>query len=156
MRIAGTEINLAFKAFEIYISGCKAPHCQGCHNPELWDFSVGSFYDPSISEALKTKALEMHEAGLADYAWILGGEPLDQDLNELMDLIDHLKSVDLKIVLWTHYNEVPERILSMIDYIKTGPYIEGQESYVEPLFGVKLANPEQKLYAVKDFINVHS
>lgn len=144
MRIAGTEINLAFKAFEVYVSGCCSPHCKGCHNEELWDFGVGDLWQDSAKK-LKEKAVELRQAGLADYAWILGGEPLDQDLDSLEDLIWVLKDAGLRIVLWTHYEEVPKRILDVVDYVKTGPYIEGQEGYNEPVFGVKLANVEQRM-----------
>lgn len=149
MRIAGTEINLAFKALEVYVSGCGWPHCKGCHNAELWDFGVGDLWQDS-AKRLKEKAVELRQAGLADYAWILGGEPLDQDLDSLEDLIWVLKDAGLCIVLWTHYEKVPKRMLDVVDYVKTGPYIEGQEGYVEPVFGVKLANIEQKIWNAKE------
>lgn len=51
MRVAGTEFNLAHRALEIYLSGCKAPHCEGCHNKELWEFNQGIPYQ----EWLKTQ-----------------------------------------------------------------------------------------------------
>ena len=151
MRIGGTEINLAFKAFEIYVSGCKAPHCKGCHNAELWMFNVGDCWNAEKGNALQSKAEELHLAGLADYAWILGGEPLDQNLDNLGDLIRRMSHAGLKIVLWTHYYSIPEEIASLIDYVKVGPYIEGKESWIEPVFGVKLANQEQKIMSVEDY-----
>ena len=70
---------------------------------------------------------------------------MDQDLDSLEDLIWVLKDAGLRIVLWTHYEKVPKRILDVVDYVKTGPYIEGQEGYNEPVFGVKLANVEQRM-----------
>ena len=154
MRIAGTEINLAFKAFEVYVSGCKPPHCKGCHNEELWTFNVGDCWNMEKADQLHAKAEELHSAGLADYAWILGGEPLDQNLKDLSELVRRMSRAGLKIVLWTHYDSIPEEIASLIDYIKSGPYIAGQKEYVEPVFGVKLANPEQKIYAIEDFIKM--
>ena len=153
MRIGGTEINLAFKAFEIYVSGCKAPHCKGCHNAELWTFTVGDCWNAEKGKILEDKANELHLAGLADYAWILGGEPLDQNLDNLGDLIRRMSHAGLKIVLWTHYYSIPEEIASLIDYVKVGPYIEGKEEYVEPIFGVKLANEEQRIYSMADYKN---
>lgn len=154
MRIAGTEINLAFKAFEVYVSGCKAPHCKGCHNAELWTFNVGDCWNAEKGKTLEDKASELHSVGLADYVWILGGEPLDQNLDDLQDLIRRMIHAGLKTVLWTHYYSIPEEIASLIDYVKVGPYIEGKESYNEPVFGVKLANPEQKIYSIEDYRNV--
>ena len=144
MRIAGTEINLAFKALEVYVSGCMEPHCRGCHNADLWDFGIGDLWE-SQTKSLKEKALELKQAGLADYAWILGGEPLDQDLDSLERLVRTMKDAGLSVVLWTHYEKVPKRILDIVDYVKTGPYVQGQEGYEEPVFGVKLANREQRI-----------
>jgi len=150
LNIGGTEINLAFKAFEIYVTGCMAPHCEGCHNSELWDFAVGDLFETKI-DALKEKAADLKESGLADYAWILGGEPLDQNLSDLARLISEMKSVGLKIVLWTHYRKVPESILSLVDYVKSGEYVKDGEAWTEPVFGVKLANREQRIYSAEDF-----
>ena len=95
MRIGGTEINLAFKAFEIY----------------------GDFWNAEKGKILEDKANELHLAGLSDYAWILGGEPLDQNLDDLQDLIRRMSHAGLKIVLWTHYYSIPEEIASLIDYV---------------------------------------
>ena len=46
-------------------------------------------------------------------------------------------------MLWTHYEEVPYNIWRRIRYAKLGPYVAHSEPYVEPLFGIKLANKEQ-------------
>lgn len=145
MRIAGTEINLAFKAFEIYVSGCRSPHCRGCHNSELWDFASGDPYDAK-TEMLKDKARDLCQSGLAEYAWLLGGEPLDQDVQELCRLLDEMKGCGLKNVLWTHYYRVPEEILQRVEFVKVGPYREDGTPWTEPLFGVKLANREQAVF----------
>ena len=145
MNVAGTEINLAFKAFEVYLSGCREKCCDGCHNSELWKFNIGDQYNEAVKKRLKEKAEELHSNGLADWAWILGGEPLDQDLDDLEDLLLLLMNAGLKIVLWTHYTKVPKQIARLVEYVKIGPYIAGQEGYEEPVFGVKLANKEQKI-----------
>lgn len=78
MNIDGTETNLRHKALEIYISGCKPPHCAGCHNPELWDFSKGDPWQEAI-RLLGDKISALKESGLVEIVWLLGGEPLDQD-----------------------------------------------------------------------------
>ena len=146
MRIAGTEINLKHRALEIYLSGCNEPHCSGCHNPELWSFAVGDHYPAkAIQDTLDWKISELKEAKLIDSIWILGGEPLDQNLMSLSLLIRHLKESKLKVMLWTHYERVPNDIKGLVDYVKTGRYMENGEPYVEPVLGIKLANKEQKV-----------
>ena len=142
MRIAGTELNLRHKALEIYLSGCKSHSCKGCHNPELWDFTVGDNVD---LDYLESKLTAMQSARLVNSVWILGGEPLDQDMNELCVLLKAMQNHTHKIVLWTHYEDVPEPVSKLVQYAKLGPYVAGGEAYVEPVLGIKLANREQRI-----------
>ena len=144
MRIAGTEVNLQHKALEIYLSGCKGPHCPGCHNPELWDFDVGDQITESVMQQLFGKIDNMQKAKLLNYIWVLGGEPLDQDLYELEEFLDQLRR-KAYIMLWTHYEDVPCQIYKHLMYAKLGPYVESGTPYIEPLFGIKLANKEQRI-----------
>ena len=144
MHIAGTEVNLQHKALEVYLSGCKGPHCPGCQNPEIWDFGVGDEITESVMQNLLNKIDTMQKADLLDYVWVLGGEPLDQDVYALEDLLSQLKS-KANIMLWTHYEDVPYQINRHIMYAKLGPYVETGTPYVEPLFNIKLANKEQRI-----------
>lgn len=146
MKIAGTEINLAFKAFEIYVSGCCEPHCPGCHNAKLWDFAVGDPLDVKMEE-IRQKALDLKESRLAEYVWMLGGEPLDQDRKGILLLLKAVRECGLRPVLWTHYYRVPEEILDAVEYVKVGPYIQDGDEWIEPVFGVKLANREQAVFS---------
>ena len=41
MNIIQTQYTLKRKSLEIYKSGCRGPHCKGCHNPETWEFNQG-------------------------------------------------------------------------------------------------------------------
>ena len=45
MNIVTTQYTLKTKSLEIYVAGCRGDshgtHCEGCHNPELWDFNIG-------------------------------------------------------------------------------------------------------------------
>jgi len=142
MRIAGTELNLKHKALEIYLSGCKSHSCVGCHNPELWDFAVGDNVD---IDYLESKLAAIQSARLVNSVWILGGEPLDQDMDELCVLLRAMKNHTHKIVLWTHYEDVPKPVAKLVQYAKLGPYVSGGEPYVEPLLGIQLANKEQRI-----------
>lgn len=159
--VAGTEINLQHKALEIYLSGCKHHSCQHCHNPELWAFDVGKPYECVMDDILK-KANDGKNAGILEYIWILGGEPLDQHDNRMQDFLKELRVTDLTLVLWTHY--VPEKSYDpdddrlyvphgyLVDYVKCGPYIPGKESHIDPILGIELANPEQFVYEVPESI----
>lgn len=148
MRIAGTEINLQHRAFEIYVSGCNPPHCPGCHNPELWDFSVGKKLYRIIGDIL-AKAMQLRDARLIDYIWILGGEPLDQD-HDCLELLLKICRDIAPVVLWTHYDNIPNWTVHLVDYVKTGPYKNNSTDYIEPLFGIRLANLEQKIRSANE------
>lgn len=149
MHIAGTEINLKHKALEVYLSGCKGPHCFGCHNPELWDFACGMELDDTLLSTLLWKAESLKESGLANMVWVLGGEPLDQERGKLLSLCKQLSTIT-DVMLWTHYEEIPQDLTEYISYVKLGPYVAGRESYVEPVLGIKLANVEQRVIKLKE------
>lgn len=137
MKLAGFEYNLEHKALEIYISGCKGPYCAGCHNPDLWDFTLGWDIDEEILLNINTRT---HE-DMIEYVWILGGEPQDQKMEELNLLLSY---IDKPVVLFTRYTDVDKGLdISLIDYIKFGPYDCLGEQYVEPVLGITLASKNQ-------------
>lgn len=82
--------------------------------------------------------------------WILGGDPLDQDLSDLLDLIISVKYTQKKIWIFTRYeiDEVPDIVKQYVDYIKTGRYEENSRSYTVSSIanGIKLASKNQKIY----------
>lgn len=144
MRVAGTEFNLAHRALEIYLSGCKAPHCEGCHNKELWEFNQGIPYQ----EWLKTQensGLFKDSELLVKKVWILGGEPLDQNLISLQNFIIRLNAYFQEIWLWTRYEKIPKPLHHLLKYAKLGMYDKTKPSYLEPLFGIKLASNNQRI-----------
>ena len=144
MRIAGTEINLKHKALEIYVSGCHGPHCPGCHNPELWDFNIGEPWE-KVWPDIKIKILELNKNRLVDIIWLLGGEPAHQDFSEMCDFLQELRKCNLPVVFWSRETRLPMQIWDLISYAKLGPYLKDGSEYVEPLFGITLANREQKI-----------
>lgn len=142
MNISGLQYNLNRKTLEIYVSGCDGG-CNGCHNPDLWDYSIGKdykYYIKKIEEELKS--------GLINEFWVLGGDPMDQNLNELCYLLAYLFSTGRKIWLWTRYpfETIPEEVKQYCTYIKTGEYVEGDQSYVDEETGVELASSNQKIH----------
>jgi len=152
MNILCTQYSIQNKAFEIYVAGCAAqPHCKGCHNPETWDFDQGyCFTEKYFNQKIKPKIIQFSD--LIDNIWILGGEPLDQDLDELKKFLTLLKQFDKKIWLWTRkgINQIPLDIKSLCDYIKCGRYVEKHKSENNVQYGVKLASKNQKIWRKTD------
>lgn len=148
MKVISTEISLKHKAFEIYVSGCREPHCPGCHNPEAWDFSKGVEVTPEWIENIKKQIIEAGD--MIQNIWLLGGEPLHQVPFEVANMLRELKSLNKKIWLFTRYefNDVPRIILKHLDAVKCGAYIqekavEGYESH-----GIPLASSNQHIVAL--------
>jgi len=104
------EISLALS-----ISGCNL-HCKECHSSETWD--------PKYGEPLtKSKLSEL----LRKYKYIstvlfYGGE---WNLDKLTELIKFIKSKNIKVCLYTgqELDYFSKDFLSLLDYIKVGPYI---------------------------------
>lgn len=112
-----------------FTQGC--PHrCEGCHNPETWDFEGGE-------EVTHDTILEVIEAitanGLHRNLCIMGGEPLCLENQFLTNLIINSvkeKLPDTKIYLWTGYcledldmsNNRVKSILEQVDCLIDGPY----------------------------------
>ena len=148
MNIIGTQYTLERKSFEIYIAGCAGnPHCEGCHNPESWDFTIGKKFNPSDIIFWKEKILMFD--GLINNISIFGGEPLDNNWGELEEMLRLLKNnVNKEIWIYTRYSieEVPKFVKLYCDYIKCGRYIKELKTENNIQYGVKLATKNQKIY----------
>lgn len=119
--------------YTVFLQGCPH-HCQGCHNPETWNFDGGI-------EITKEEMTEKVRAGLTKNnitrnLYIQGGEPMcPQNLEYTNMLCDIAKSLNRKIFIWTGYfiedlifgkdnSLLVEEILDKADYIIDGPFIE--------------------------------
>jgi len=139
MRIAGTEYDARYRALQIFISGCSWPHCNGCHNSELWDFNIGIDYT--------SFAIDRDMLGLIDHIWVMGGEPLDQDVYQLQSFLFSLSWLYGKPVwLWTRYYKVNINKLPFA-YIKIGQYEADLPSHTVSIGGldIKLASNNQEI-----------
>lgn len=163
MRIAKTQINLEYNAYEIYISGCNQT-CEGCHNPSLKDFNEGVHWKECIERII----YDITDMGwVYDQVWLLGGEPMDNDINELFLFVSFLhrqkKEYDFDIVLFTSHdmnvfdeglpeNTLRRRLRQKLDYVKIGKYDNTQlsDSYREPILNIKLASTNQKVVSLKN------
>lgn len=144
MNIVSTQYSLKDYCLEIYVSGCKG-HCGTqdiCQNGELWSFDLGEPYKnwyEKISHKLQQKTM-------VKKCWILGGEPLDQNIDELIDLLKFIKSFNIELWLWTSFSleEIPAKIKELCDFIKTGKFIPNQKYYLSE-YNIELASPNQKI-----------
>lgn len=138
MRYAGIIYNDVCAAPGICLSfftqGC--PHrCHGCHNPETWSFDGGREFTMETLASIKEGLVAN---GVHRDLCIMGGEPMCPENTFLVNMIiNEVKSAlpQTKIYLWTGYTyeELQARtdpatisILSAIDCIIDGPYIESQ------------------------------
>lgn len=112
-----------------FTQGC--PHrCEGCHNPETWDFEGGEeVTHDTILEVIKAITAN----GLHRNLCIMGGEPLCPENQFLTNLIINSVKEKLpgtKIYLWTGYcledldmnNNRIKSILEQVDCLIDGPY----------------------------------
>ena len=136
MRYAGINYNDMCAApgvsVTLFTQGCPH-HCEGCHNPETWDFDGGKEFTPDVLRKIVDR---LTYNGVKRNFCIMGGEPLCEQ-NTLLTLmtIQYVKQrlPEIKIYLWTGYYyedllkssdpKIP-LILKEIDVLIDGPFIK--------------------------------
>lgn len=120
----------------LFVSGCTH-RCKGCFNEEAWDFFYGNPYTQEQTDYIIKQLAPSYISGLT----ILGGEPMDPaNQPGILPLLQEVRRVykDTKSIwLFTGYlfdrdilGNMAERlpytkeILSYIDVIMDGPYVE--------------------------------
>ena len=111
----------------LFVQGCNR-HCDGCFNPETWDYDKGQIFNRRIQELFLDLGKEKRITGFS----ILGGEPLDQD-ERMLELIKKIKEryPDKTIWMWTGhtYEDLTDEqmeIVKFIDVLVDGPFIISQ------------------------------
>lgn len=114
----------------LFVSGCRR-HCPGCHNPQAWDFDFGTRFTKNTMHRILSRLGE----GFIDGLTILGGEPFEPDnVGAVWEIISESKRVFPAKTIWVysgyHYEALhyrfPDDLLSMIDVLVDGPYIEAE------------------------------
>ena len=133
--ISNDVVNGQGVCVSFFAQGCPH-HCDGCFNPETWDFDGGQPY----SEEVKWEIIKLISAnGIQRNFSVLGGEPLAPcNLNMVSSLINAVRHAypHIKIFLWTGYtkeeldikDERIQLILDNIDVLIDGPFIEAQKN----------------------------
>ena len=154
IRIAGLEKNSIVDGegirYAIFCQGC-ARHCQGCQNPQTWNFSGGSLID--TSEIIR----EILEDPLLDGITFSGGEPFEQ-AEACFEIANAVKSPDLDV--WTYTGNTLEEILNrndesqlkllrITDVLIDGEFIESQKDPTLEFRGSR----NQRIIRSLDFFN---
>lgn len=155
MKISGLIKNDVVNGINVCVSlwtqGCPF-RCSGCHNPQTWNFDGG--YEVNDLKGTIVKAIS--ENGIIRNFSILGGEPLcPENIEAVADVISAVRiaynNYPIKIFIWTGYilkdlqnkrkdSKTLDYILSNIDYLIDGPFIEEEKDITLWLRGSKNQN----------------
>lgn len=83
----------------LFVSGCPI-HCPGCFNQEAQDYNYGQPYTTQTHNTILEQINKPYIAGLS----LLGGDPMCQDHNGLIDLIslaEATRNMGKTVWLWT-------------------------------------------------------
>ena len=112
----------------LFVSGCRN-HCDGCFNPETWDFDYGTPFthqtEDEILEALRPSWIQ----GLS----LLGGEPMEPE-NQAA-LLPFLKRVRRELPekdIWlssgyTFEDLRDQPLLKLVDVLVDGPFLKDRK-----------------------------
>ncbi len=95
----------------LFVSGCNH-HCEGCFNPEAWDFNYGQ----EFSEKEIDKIIEMLKPDYIKGLTLLGGEPLELvNQQGILPLVKKVKDVYPSKSIWCYSGFTFEQIKQMIE-----------------------------------------
>ncbi len=119
----------------LFVSGCRN-HCEHCFQPQTWDFCYGQ---PFTSET-EEKILKMLEPSYIDGLTLLGGEPFEpENQRVLCSFVERVRAKYPQKTVWAYTGftleelqspdcrgncEVTEKLLSMIDVLVDGRFVE--------------------------------
>ena len=122
----------------LFVSGCRH-HCKGCFNKETWDFGYGKPYTKETEDEIIRLLAPSYIQGLT----LLGGEPFEpENQEELAGLLKRVRETYPDKDIWCYtgylydvdlskggkvYTEVTEGMLSYIDVLVDGEFIEEEK-----------------------------
>lgn len=104
------EISICFS-----ICGCQIK-CKGCHSPILWKENNGQF----LSETLYVDTLKKYKE-FASCVLFMGGE---WHKDELISKLQIAEKLEYKTCLYTGEDNIDEKVLEHLTWIKTGKWNE--------------------------------
>lgn len=152
LRFAHIEYSITTRSLDIFNIGCDGC-CKGCFNTEIKDWSLPGFdKDYVINKVLQ---LDTKFGNLIDRIILVGGDPVDcynRYKKDYCDFVKSIKKLNKPIFLFTRHElkDVDKELISLVDYVKTGAYIEELKTDDNIMFAIKLATSNQKIYKVKE------
>ena len=123
----------------LFVSGCRN-HCEGCFQPETWNFENGSDFDEDVEQEILDSLKPDYVHGLT----LLGGDPFEEENQKaLLPFIRTVKARYPKKNIWAYsgyvldqdlipggkkYTEDTEELLLYIDILVDGPFIQEQKN----------------------------
>ena len=130
----------------LFVSGCRH-HCKGCFNPETWDFQYGKPYTEETEEEIIRLLKPDYIQGFT----LLGGEPFEPENQAVLaGLLRRIKRCCPQKDIWCYtgylydvdlkeggrvYTEATEDMLSCIDVLVDGEFIQEEKDITLPFRG---------------------
>ena len=121
----------------LFVSGCRH-RCKNCFQPETWSFSYGEELDDEVAK----KIIASLDGPFVDGLTLLGGEPMEPENQQaLLPFLREVKQTYPKKTVWCYTGDIfedlmnsdserhtgaTEELMSLIDILVDGPYIEAE------------------------------
>lgn len=122
----------------LFVSGCRN-HCEGCFQPDTWDFQYGKPFDGKVQQQILDSLAPAYIKGLT----LLGGEPFEpENQKALLPFLRKVKEWYPGKDVWAFtgyiyekdlisggrkHTEDTEELLSMIDVLVDGPFVQEEK-----------------------------
>lgn len=122
----------------LFVSGCTH-HCKNCFNQATWDFNYGKPFTKETEEEILKALKPDYIAGFT----LIGGEPMEtQNQKALLPFVKMVREAFPNKDIWCYTGyvyeelfkesrarcEVTDELLSFIDVLVDGPYIEAKRN----------------------------
>lgn len=130
----------------LFVSGCRH-HCEGCFQPQTWDFSYGSNFSEETETAIIESLNNKYVTGLT----ILGGEPFEpENQTVLLPFVNKVKQTHPDKTIWAYsgytFEELttpgsichtPDTILLLkqLDVLIDGEFVLSEKNLMLPFRG---------------------
>lgn len=115
----------------LFVSGCTH-RCEGCFNPETWDFSFGAPFGAAETESILSLLSPEHIRGLS----LLGGEPFEpENQGAVLELVRQVRAALPQKSIWCYSGYLFEALaagqvgahsralLEGLDVLVDGPFL---------------------------------
>lgn len=158
----------------LFVSGCRI-HCPGCFNAMTWDFCYGK----EFTQDTEKEIIEALEKDFISGLTVLGGEPFEPENQKVLaPFLKKVKELFPKKNIWCYsgyiyetellaengkaHTEVTEEMLSYIDVLVDGPFVEELKDISLVFRGssnqriLKLAELRKERYACRKCLWTHA